>query len=124
MKIDAEKGGAEWATPQDNRVTYTGRFLRKTRIDEIPQFWNVIKGEMSIVIPSRTSGIREAIVKKLPFWNCRYLIKPGLTGWAQIKYQYASDLETSEEKLAYDLFYVKNASFFWIWKLFFPHCGL
>ena len=113
MKIDAEKGGAEWAIPQDNRVTYTGRFLRKTRIDEIPQFWNVIKGEMSIVGPRpERPELERAIVKKLPFWNCRYLIKPGLTGWAQIKYQYASDLETSEEKLAYDLFYVKNASFF------------
>ena len=118
MKIDAEKGGAEWASPQDNRVTYTGRFLRKTRIDEIPQFWNVIKGEMSIVGPRpERPELEKAIVKKLPFWNCRYLLKPGLTGWAQIKYQYASDLETSEEKLAYDLFYVKNASFFLDWEI-------
>jgi lipopolysaccharide/colanic/teichoic acid biosynthesis glycosyltransferase len=87
--------------------------LRRTRIDEIPQFWNVIKGEMSIVGPRpERPELEEQIVQKLPYWNCRYLLKPGLTGWAQIKYQYASDLDTSEEKLAYDLFYVKNASFF------------
>jgi lipopolysaccharide/colanic/teichoic acid biosynthesis glycosyltransferase len=113
MKPDAEKSGATWATKQDHRVTYVGRLLRRTRIDEIPQFWNVIKGEMSIVGPRpERPELEEQIVQKLPYWNCRYLLKPGLTGWAQIKYQYASDLDTSEEKLAYDLFYVKNASFF------------
>jgi lipopolysaccharide/colanic/teichoic acid biosynthesis glycosyltransferase len=113
MKPDAEKSGATWATKQDHRVTYVGRLLRRIRIDEIPQFWNVIKGEMSIVGPRpERPELEEQIVQKLPYWNCRYLLKPGLTGWAQIKYQYASDLDTSEEKLAYDLFYVKNASFF------------
>ena len=113
MKPDAEKSGAAWAAKEDQRVTYVGRLLRRTRIDEIPQFWNVIKGEMSIVGPRpERPELEKDIEAKLPFWNCRYLLKPGLTGWAQIKYQYASDLETSEEKLAYDLFYVKNASFF------------
>jgi lipopolysaccharide/colanic/teichoic acid biosynthesis glycosyltransferase len=113
MKPDAEKNGATWATKQDHRVTYVGRLLRRTRIDEIPQFWNVIKGEMSIVGPRpERPELEEKIVQKLPYWNCRYLLKPGLTGWAQIKYQYASDVDTSEEKLGYDLFYVKNASFF------------
>ena len=113
MKPDAEKSGAAWAAKQDQRVTYVGRLLRRTRIDEIPQLWNVIKGEMSIVGPRpERPELEKDIVAKLPYWNCRYLLKPGLTGWAQIKYQYASDLETSEEKLAYDLFYVKNASFF------------
>ena len=68
---------------------------------------------MSVVGPRpERPELEDEIIKKLPFWNCRYLLKPGLTGWAQIKYQYAADLETSEEKLAYDLFYVKNASFF------------
>jgi lipopolysaccharide/colanic/teichoic acid biosynthesis glycosyltransferase len=113
MKPDAEKSGATWAAKQDQRVTYVGRFLRRTRIDEIPQLWNVIKGEMSIVGPRpERPELEKDILAKLPYWNCRYLLKPGLTGWAQIKYQYASDLSTSEEKLAYDLFYVKNASFF------------
>ena len=113
MKPDAEKSGAAWAAKQDQRVTYVGRLLRRTRIDEIPQLWNVIKGEMSIVGPRpERPELEKDIVEKLPYWNCRYLLKPGLTGWAQIKYKYASDLETSEEKLAYDLFYVKNASFF------------
>ena len=113
MKPDAEKSGVAWAAKQDNRVTYVGRLLRRTRIDEIPQFWNVIKGEMSIVGPRpERPELEKDIVQNLPYWNCRYLLKPGLTGWAQIKYKYASDLETSEEKLAYDLFYVKNASFF------------
>ena len=113
MIPDSEKRGAEWAAKQDHRVTRVGRFLRSTRIDEIPQFWNVIKGDMSVVGPRpERPELEDEIIKKLPFWNCRYLLKPGLTGWAQIKYQYAADLETSEEKLAYDLFYVKNASFF------------
>ena len=113
MKPDAEKSGAAWAAKQDQRVTYVGRLLRRTRIDEIPQLWNVIKGEMSIVGPRpERPELEKDIVEKLPYWNCRYLLKPGLTGWAQIKYKYASDLETSEEKLSYDLFYVKNASFF------------
>ena len=113
MRQDAEGGGAQWAQEQDKRVTYVGRFLRKTRIDEIPQLWNVIKGEMSLVGPRpERPELDEEIERTSPFWKCRYLLKPGITGWAQIKYQYASDLESSEEKLSYDLFYVKNASFF------------
>ena len=113
MRQDAEGGGAQWAQKHDKRVTYVGRFLRKTRIDEIPQLWNVIKGEMSLVGPRpERPELDEEIERTSPFWKCRYLLKPGITGWAQIKYQYASDLESSEEKLSYDLFYVKNASFF------------
>jgi lipopolysaccharide/colanic/teichoic acid biosynthesis glycosyltransferase len=114
MRQDAEGGGGvQWAQQQDHRVTFVGRFLRKTRIDEIPQLWNVIKGEMSLVGPRpERPELDEEIERISPFWKCRYLLKPGITGWAQIKYQYASDLETSEEKLSYDLFYVKNASFF------------
>jgi lipopolysaccharide/colanic/teichoic acid biosynthesis glycosyltransferase len=113
MRQAAEEGGAQWAEEQDTRVTFVGRFLRKTRIDEIPQLWNVIKGEMSLVGPRpERPELDEEIERSSPFWKCRYLLKPGITGWAQIKYQYASDLESSEEKLSYDLFYVKNASFF------------
>lgn len=112
MQKDAEKKGAEWAQKGDLRVTRVGRFLRRWRIDEIPQFWNVIKGEMSIVGPRpERPELEKKINSRLPFWMCRYLLKPGLTGWAQIRFEYASDMESSEEKLAYDLFYIKNASF-------------
>ena len=113
MSGNAEINGAKWAQVADDRVTRVGRFLRKWRIDEIPQFWNVIKGDMSIVGPRpERPELDKEIIKRLPFWKCRYLLKPGLTGWAQIRYKYASDIESSEEKLAYDLFYVKNASIF------------
>ncbi len=113
MQQNAEKKGAEWAKQNDSRVTMVGRFLRKWRIDEIPQFWNVIKGEMSIVGPRpERPELENEINERLPYWKCRYLLKPGLTGWAQIRFRYASDMESSEEKLAYDLYYVKNASFF------------
>lgn len=113
MKPHSEKDGAQWATQGDVRVTKVGRFLRRLRIDEIPQFWNVIRGEMSVVGPRpERPELERKIIKKIPFWNCRYLLKPGITGWAQIKYRYASDIESSDEKLSYDLFYVKNASFF------------
>jgi len=112
MQKDAEKKGAEWAQKGDLRVTRVGRFLRRWRIDEIPQFWNIIKGEMSIVGPRpERPELEKEINSRLPFWMCRYLLKPGLTGWAQIRFEYASDMESSEEKLAYDLFYIKNASF-------------
>jgi len=113
MKQDAEERGAQWAQQQEHRVTFVGRFLRKTRIDEIPQLWNVIKGEMSLVGPRpERPELDEEIERASPFWKCRYLLKPGITGWAQIKYQYASDMESSDKKLSYDLFYVKNSSFF------------
>jgi lipopolysaccharide/colanic/teichoic acid biosynthesis glycosyltransferase len=113
MRQNAEEKGAEWAKQNDSRVTIVGRFLRKWRIDEIPQFWNVIKGEMSIVGPRpERPELENEINERLPYWKCRYLLKPGLTGWAQIRFRYASDMESSEEKLSYDLYYVKNASFF------------
>jgi len=113
MKRNSESEGAQWAKDKDKRITIVGRFLRKTRIDEIPQFWNVIKGEMSVVGPRpERPELEQEIIQKLPYWNCRYLLKPGITGWAQIKYQYAFDIKSSDEKLSYDLFYVKNASFF------------
>jgi exopolysaccharide biosynthesis polyprenyl glycosylphosphotransferase len=111
MKRDAEEKGAEWAKEKDQRVTRCGKFLRKWRIDEIPQFWNVVKGEMSIVGPRpERPEFQEELIEKVPHWNCRHLVKPGLTGWAQIRFRYASDLDASEEKLSYDLYYVKHAS--------------
>ena len=111
MKSDAEVQEAKWAQENDLRVTKVGYFLRKWRIDEIPQFWNVIKGEMSIVGPRpERPEFQDELINKVPHWNCRHLVKPGLTGWAQIRFRYASDLESSEEKLAHDLYYIKNAS--------------
>ena len=112
MRVDAENKGAMWAIKGDERITPLGRFLRKYRIDEIPQFWNVIKGEMSLVgpRPERPEFINE-LSEKIPHWSSRTLLKPGLTGWAQILHSYSSDLTSSEEKLAYDLYYIKNASF-------------
>jgi lipopolysaccharide/colanic/teichoic acid biosynthesis glycosyltransferase len=113
MKQKAEENGPQWAEKKDSRVTKVGKFLRKWRIDEIPQFWNIIKGEMSIVGPRPERPEFDKILSnEMPQWHYRSLVKPGLTGWAQIRSQYASDEESSREKLAHDLYYIKQASFF------------
>ena len=111
MRTDAEQDGAQWAEKQDARVTGVGRFLRKWRIDEIPQFWNVLRGEMSIVGPRpERPELEEKLAVEIPLWSSRHLVKPGLTGWAQIRFRYAADSNASREKLAHDLYYIKNAS--------------
>ena len=104
--------GAVYAADNDPRITKIGRFLRKWRLDEIPQLLNVIKGDMSLVgpRPEREVFIRE-FEEKIPFYTQRLLVKPGLTGWAQAKFPYASSIEQTEEKLQYDLYYIKNMSF-------------
>jgi len=112
MDIDSEADGSpRWAAEEDPRVTRVGRLIRKLRIDEIPQFWNVLVGEMSLVGPRPE---RELFVKRLtemsPFYTQRQVVRPGLTGWAQIRAPYASSYEDSLEKLKYDLYYVKNLS--------------
>ena len=113
MTKEAEEKGPKWAEKKDKRVTKVGKFLRKWRIDEIPQFWNIIKGEMSIVGPRPERPEFDKILSnEIPQWGYRLLVKPGLTGWAQIRSQYASDEQSSREKLAHDLYYIKNASFF------------
>lgn len=111
MRQDAEDKGARWAKEEDDRVTRVGRFLRKWRIDEIPQFWNVLRGEMSVVgpRPERPEFVKR-LGEEIPVWSCRHLVKPGLTGWAQIRFRYAGDADASREKLSYDLYYLKNAS--------------
>ncbi len=109
MKEDAEKDGAKWAVKNDPRVTKFGNFMRKTRIDELPQLWNVIKGEMTFVgpRPERMVFIKE-LEKEIPFYNIRHCVKPGLTGWAQVMYPYGASVEDAHQKLQYDLYYVKH----------------
>ena len=104
--------GAVYAADNDPRITKIGRFLRKWRLDEIPQLLNVVKGDMSLVgpRPEREVFIRE-FEEKIPFYTQRLLVRPGLTGWAQVKFPYASSIEQTEEKLQYDLYYIKNMSF-------------
>ncbi|MEX2349567.1 MAG: sugar transferase [Flavobacteriaceae bacterium] len=113
MIIDAEKDGAVWASYQDQRVTGFGRFLRKSRIDEIPQFVNVLKGDMSIIgpRPERPVFVKE-LSEEIPFYEIRHIIKPGLTGWAQVNSNYAASKEDALEKLQYDLYYIKKRSVF------------
>src|SRR5262249_50786936 len=91
MRVDAESSGAQWAKQNDDRATWFGRFMRKTRIDEVPQFWNILRGEMSFIGPRpERPELVETIEKEVPFYRYRHLIKPGLTGWAQINYSYGA----------------------------------
>jgi len=114
MIHNAEKNGAEWAKEKDNRVTWAGRFLRKTRLDELPQLLNILKGEMSFVGPRPERpefAFSAEILAQIPFYQVRNSIKPGLTGWAQIKYPYGASIRDTMQKLQYDLYYIKNRSF-------------
>jgi exopolysaccharide biosynthesis polyprenyl glycosylphosphotransferase len=113
MVINAEANGAVFAQTNDSRVTAFGKFLRKTRLDEIPQFYNVLKGEMSIIGPRPERPVFvEEIASKIPLYQTRHVIKPGLTGWAQVNYPYGANLEDSLMKLRYDLYYIKHRSLF------------
>ena len=109
MRTDAEANGAQWAIKDDPRVTRLGRFIRKTRIDELPQTWSVLKGEMSFVgpRPERPEFCAD-LEEQLPFYAERHMVKPGITGWAQINYPYGASTEDSRHKLEYDLYYAKN----------------
>lgn len=111
MVAGAEENGPQWTQKNDQRVTRLGRFLRKTRLDEIPQFLNVLKGEMSLIgpRPEQPEFVRN-LQEIIPFYNERHLIKPGLTGWAQINFQYGSSAGDALKKLQYDLYYIKNRS--------------
>lgn len=109
MRVDAEQDGPVWASKRDSRTTRVGRVIRKVRIDEIPQFWHILKGEMSFVgpRPERPHFVAQ-LAEEIPFYEQRHLIAPGLTGWAQIKYPYGASIEDARQKLQYDLFYIKN----------------
>jgi sugar transferase (PEP-CTERM system associated) len=111
MAVDAERNGAVWAQAQDPRVTRVGRWLRRARLDELPQFWNVLVGDMSFVgpRPERPEFVG-TLQKQIPFYMARHAVKPGITGWAQVCHHYAASVEDSLEKLQFDLYYIKNLS--------------
>lgn len=114
MRTDAEADGvARWATKNDSRITRVGNFIRKTRLDELPQVFNVLRGEMSLVgpRPERPEFV-EQLEREMPFYAERHRVKPGLTGWAQLSYPYGATIEDARNKLEFDLYYVKNASVF------------
>lgn len=114
MRRDAEKDGKPiWAKAQDDRVTKVGKFIRKLRIDELPQLFSVLKGDMSLVGPRpERPFFVDQLTKEIPFYAVRHSVKPGVTGWAQVRYHYGATVEDSAEKLQYDLYYVKNHSLF------------
>jgi len=112
MRADAEADtGPTWASDEDPRITRVGKFLRRTRLDEIPQLWNVLRGDMAFVgpRPERPEFVGE-LSQNIPYYHLRHLTRPGLTGWAQINYGYGSSVEESKEKLRYDLYYIRNVS--------------
>jgi lipopolysaccharide/colanic/teichoic acid biosynthesis glycosyltransferase len=112
MRRDAERlGRAQWASVGDARITRVGKVIRKTRIDEIPQALNVLRGEMSFVgpRPERPEFV-ELLAQEIPFYRERHCVKPGITGWAQLNYPYGASIEDARQKLSYDLYYIKHFS--------------
>ncbi len=113
MIIDSEKNGAVWAGTHDNRITPIGKIIRKLHIDEIPQMWNIIRGDIGLVGPraERPEFVTE-LEQQIPYYSMRHTIRPGFTGWAQIKFRYARSIADSQEKFEYDLYYIKNRNIF------------
>ncbi len=111
MRKDAEQMGVQWAQEKDTRITKIGRLIRLTRIDELPQLWNVLKGDMSLIGPRpERPEFDVQLRQKIPYYDLRYLVKPGITGWAQVSYPYGASVEDAYQKVAYDLYYIKNYS--------------
>jgi len=107
---DAEReSGAVWAQPNDARVTATGRLMRRARIDELPQVWNIVRGDMTLIgpRPERPEFVSQ-LAGEVPFYRLRHAVKPGLTGWAQINYKYGASIKDAQIKLQYDLYYIKH----------------
>lgn len=125
MRSNSEENGPKWATEEDLRVTRVGRIIRKTRIDELPQLWNILKGDMSLVgpRPEQVLFVRE-LEKKIPYYYMRHTVKPGVSGWAQVMYRYAAGEKDSKEKLEYDLYYIKNMSIWFDLKILFRTAGV
>lgn len=118
MENNAEKEGAVWSSSKDKRITSVGKILRRSRIDEVPQFLNILKGEMSLVGPRpERPEFLSVLSEKIPFYYKRQMVKPGVTGFAQVMYPYAETVEDSLEKVGYDLFYIKNRSFYLYFKI-------
>ena len=112
MASDSEKNGARFASKDDFRVTRVGRFIRKTRIDELPQFFNVLKGDMALIGPRPEQKVFvEEFEKLIPFYSYRHVVKPGITGWAQVEHGYAADADETQVKIEHDFYYIKNFSF-------------
>ncbi|NUM58635.1 MAG: exopolysaccharide biosynthesis polyprenyl glycosylphosphotransferase [Bdellovibrionaceae bacterium] len=112
MKKNAEMNGAQWASQGDTRVTLVGKWIRLTRIDELPQLWNVIRGDMSFIGPRpERPEFNVDLEKKIPFYRLRHMVRPGITGWAQVMYPYGASVEDSKQKLQFDMYYIKNFSF-------------
>jgi lipopolysaccharide/colanic/teichoic acid biosynthesis glycosyltransferase len=114
MRSDAEaRTGPVWsAGDKDPRITAVGRFMRKTRLDEIPQLWNVLRGDMSLIGPRpERPAFVEQLTSQIPFYGQRHVVKPGVTGWAQVRYTYGASVEDAVQKMRYDLYYVKHMSF-------------
>jgi lipopolysaccharide/colanic/teichoic acid biosynthesis glycosyltransferase len=112
MRQDAEgESGPRWATENDPRITRLGRILRKSRLDEVPQLINVLKGDLNLVGPRpERPAFVEQLLRAIPYYSLRNTVRPGLTGWAQVEFSYCGTIEESKEKLQYDLFYIKNMS--------------
>jgi lipopolysaccharide/colanic/teichoic acid biosynthesis glycosyltransferase len=111
MRLDAEADGAVWASQDDPRITKFGKIMRKTRLDELPQLVNVLKGDMSIVGPRpERPEFLDQLKDAVPFWTRRHLVKPGITGWAQVRRGYTADAEGTADKLSYDLWYLRHRS--------------
>jgi lipopolysaccharide/colanic/teichoic acid biosynthesis glycosyltransferase len=114
MRHDAECNGPVWAKPNDSRITVIGRFLRQTHLDELPQLWNILRGDLSFVGPRpERPEFTKRLAGQIPFYELRHLVRPGLTGWAQINYRYGASTADAYEKQQYDIFYLKHRSF-WI----------
>jgi exopolysaccharide biosynthesis polyprenyl glycosylphosphotransferase len=111
MRQDAERNGAVWATRQDARITRAGLFMRKTRLDELPQLWNLLRGDMALVGPRpERPEFTAMLAEQIPAYDLRHTVKPGLTGWAQVCYRYTSTVRDTRAKVEYDLYYVKHCS--------------